>query len=249
MNLNLNKKVIIVTGGASGMGERICKKLAEEGAIPCILDKNEKNMRKVVSEIKKKYAIAAFSVFTELTDPSSCQYSINKILFKFERIDGLVNNIGTNDAVSLENGNYELFIGTINKNARGYFFVSLYVLPALKKSLGSIVNIFSKAAIADKGEPWGYASANGAKTATEEWGNELRPFGINVNAVVVAQCSTRPYQSRINQDADPVETLKISSILPIITPDEVADAVVVLLSPNSKCLNGQLFFWDGCLSL
>jgi NAD(P)-dependent dehydrogenase (short-subunit alcohol dehydrogenase family) len=251
MNLNLNEKVIIVTGGASGIGESICKKLAEEGAIPCILDKNEKNMERVVSEIKKKYLIDAFSAFTELTDPSACSISIDKILSKFGRIDGLVNNAGINDGVSLENGNYEKFIDSINKNVGHYFTISQFVLPALKKSLGSIVNICSKTAITGQGGTSGYAAANGARISlSKEWANDLLPFGINVNAVIVAECWTPQYEQWINQNPNPAEKLRqIKNLIPLgnrlTTPDEVADTVLLLLSPNSKCLNGQLFFVDG----
>lgn len=127
MNLCLQGKVVIVTGGASGIGESICKKLAGEGAIPCILDHSEKNMKKVAREIKQKYGIDAFSVLTELTDPSVCKDSIDKIFFKFGRIDGLVNNAGINDGVGLENGNYEKFVASLDKNVGHYFTTAHYV--------------------------------------------------------------------------------------------------------------------------
>jgi L-fucose dehydrogenase len=73
-------------------------------------------MKKVLGDIKKKYGIDAFSVLTELTDPLACKASIDKILFKFGRIDGLVNNAGINDGVGLENGNYKKFVAPLDKN-------------------------------------------------------------------------------------------------------------------------------------
>jgi L-fucose dehydrogenase len=251
MNLNLLEKVIIVTGGASGIGESICKKLAEEGAFPCILDYNEKNTEKVVKEIKQKYGIDAFSVLTELTNPSACKDAIDSILFKFGRIDGLVNNAGINDGVGLEKGNYEKFVASLDKNVGHYFTVTHYALPALKKSAGSIVNICSKTAVTGQGGTSGYAAANGERFAlTKEWAAELISFSIHVNAVVVSECWTPQYQWWINQQPNPEEKLKeITSKIPLenrmTTPGEIADTVLFLLSPNSKSINGQFFFVDG----
>ena len=251
MNLYLREKVIIVTGGASGIGESICKKLAEEGAIPCILDKSKKNMERIADEITQQYGINAFLVFTELTDIHSCKSAIDSILLKFGRIEGLVNNAGINDGVSLEDGNYEKFIASLNKNVGHYFTIANYVLPALKASRGTIVNICSKTAITGQGKTSGYAAANGERLAlTKEWSIELIPFGINVNAVIVAECWTPQYASWISQQANPEEELKkITSKIPLgnrmTTPEEIANTVVFLLSVNSKSISGQFFFVDG----
>jgi|SRR5665647_270888 len=251
MNLYLQGKVIIVTGGASGIGESICKQLAEEGATPCILDNNEKNMEKVVTAIKQQYGIDAFFVFTELTDPHACKDAIDKILFKFGRIDGLVNNAGINDGVGLEDGNYEKFIASLDKNVGHYFAIANYSLPALKESKGTIVNIASKTAITGQGGTSGYAAANGERLAlTKKWSVELMPFGVNVNAVVVAECWTPQYEWWINQQPNPEEKLKeITSKIPLenrmTTPEEVANTVLFLLSVNSKSVTGQSFFVDG----
>lgn len=251
MNLYLQNKVFIVSGGASGIGESICKKLAEEGAIPCILDRDEKSIGDVVKEIKQLYGIDAFSILIELTDPTACKDSIDKILLKFGRIDGLINNAGLNDGVGLENGNYDKFVASLDKNVAHYYTLANYALPALKESKGSIVNICSKTAITGQGGTSGYAAANGERLAlTKEWSVELMPFEINVNAVVVAECWTPQYEWWINQQPNPEEKLKeITSKIPLgnrmTTSEEIADTVLFLLSKNSKSINGQFFYVDG----
>ncbi|MGN6533881.1 MAG: SDR family oxidoreductase [Ginsengibacter sp.] len=251
MDLHLQNKIIIVTGGASGIGESISKKLAEERAIPCILDHSEKKMENVVNEIRHEYGINAFSVSTELTDPVACQNSVDKILLKFGTIDGLVNNAGLNDGVGLENGNYEKFISSLDRNVVHYYTIANCALSALKESKGSIVNICSKTAITGQGGTSGYAAANGERIElSKEWAVELASFGINVNAVVVAECWTPQYEWWINQQANPEEKLiEITSKIPLgnrmTTSKEVADTVLFLLSANSKAINGQLFFVDG----
>lgn len=251
MNLHLQNKIIIVTGGASGIGESICKKLAEEGSIPCIFDRNEKNMENVVKEIKQQSGINAFSILTELVDPIACQHSIDKVISKFGRIDGLVNNAGLNDGVGLEKGNYDKFVASLDTNVAHYYTMANYALEALKKSKGSIINICSKTAVTGQGGTSGYAAANGARMElTKEWAVELASFGINVNAVVVAECWTPQYQWWINQQSNPEEKLKeITSKIPLenrmTTSEEIADTVLFLLSGNAKTINGQFFFVDG----
>ena len=251
MNLHLKNKIIIVTGGASGIGESICMKLAEEGAIPCILDRNEKNMERVARQIRLKYQIEPFLEYTELTDPAACKNSIGKILLKYERIDGLVNNAGLNDGVGLENGNYGKFVASLDTNVVHYFTMAQYTLEALQESQGAIVNICSKTAITGQGGTSGYAAANGERLAlTTEWSQELASFGINVNALVVAECWTPQYEWWIGQQPDPEKKLKeITDQIPLgnrmTTTEEIANTVLFLLSKKSKPINGQFIFVDG----
>src|SRR5215216_456300 len=105
MNLQLTDKVIIVTGGAKGIGEGIVKLLAEEGAIPVILGRNEADNQKLVQEITSLGA-KTDQVVVELTRPEECENAIQKVIEKFSRIDGVVNNAGVNDGLGLEKGNY-----------------------------------------------------------------------------------------------------------------------------------------------
>src|SRR5271154_3534487 len=106
MDLQLRDKVIIVSGGAKGIGEGIVKVLAAEGALPVIIGRSEEDNLKVVNELGGKAA----QFVAELTDPAECEKSVKAVIAKFGRIDGLVNNAGVNDGVGLEKGDYERFI-------------------------------------------------------------------------------------------------------------------------------------------
>jgi L-fucose dehydrogenase len=251
MNLQLQEKVIIVTGGSSGIGEGICRKLAEEGAIPCILDRDEKNTLRVAEEVLREYGTSVFYCITELTDAAACQKAIGQVLSKFGKIDGLVNNAGINDGVGLEGGSYEEFVQSLNKNVGHYFTAAQAVLPALKLSQGAILNICSKTAITGQGGTSGYAAANGERLAlTKEWAEELLPFGIRVNAVVVAECWTPQYEWWVGQQPDPKKKLQeIVSKIPLgnrmTTCAEIADTVLFLLSRQSAGVNGQHLYVDG----
>src|SRR6187200_1832737 len=94
MDLQLKDKVIIVTGGAKGIGEGIVRVLANEGAMPVIIGRSEEDNKKLLSEIG-----TGFQVVAELSDPGQCEAAIQSVVKKFDRIDGVVNNAGVNDGV------------------------------------------------------------------------------------------------------------------------------------------------------
>ena len=204
--------------------------------------------------ISKEIEEAGGKVFylqAELTSIDACLRAVDQVLAKFERIDGLVNNAGLNDGVSLENGDYKKFADSLGKNVGHYHTMAELSLPALKKSKGVIVNICSKTAETGQGGTSGYAAANGVRLAlTENWATSFPSSGIRVNAVVVAECWTPQYEWWISQQADPVEKLKeINAKIPLgnrmTTCQEIADTVLFLLSPKSSGINGQLMHVDG----
>ena len=129
MNLQLQDKVIIVTGGAKGIGEGIVKVLAAEGAIPVIVGRSEEDNLKTLREVEAGGS-TAFQVVAELTKPTECEKAVNAVLEKFGRIDGLVNNAGVNDGVNLENGSYEAFMASLHKNVVHYYLMAHYAFPS-----------------------------------------------------------------------------------------------------------------------
>jgi L-fucose dehydrogenase len=169
----------------------------------------------------------------------------------FGRIDGLVNNAGVNDGVGLENGNYDHFMISIQRNVAHYYAMAKYALPALKKSKGAIVNIGSKTSFTGQGGTSGYAAANGARNAlTREWAVELLPFSIRVNAVIVAECYTPLYKKWLDTFPNPEEKINgITKNIPLenrmTSTTEIANTVAFLLSKTSSHTTGQLLFVDG----
>ncbi len=250
MNLGLTDKVIIVTGGAKGIGEGIVKVLANEGAIPVVIGRNELDNMKVVHTVEAAGGKAS-QVIAELTEPEACENAVNAVLKRYGRIDGLVNNAGVNDGVGLASGDYKKFMASLHKNVVHYYLMAHYALPALKESTGAIVNITSKTAETGQGNTSGYAAANGGRNAlTREWAVELLKYGIRVNAVVVAECWTPLYESWIKTLPNPQEKLKeIEAMIPLgnrmTTSEEIANSVAFLLSEKSSHTTGQLIYIDG----
>jgi L-fucose dehydrogenase len=250
MDLHLKDKIIIVTGGAKGIGKGIVQALAREGAIPVIVGRNPKDNQEVVNELKSSGS-RSFEITAELIIPEESEKAVQNVLKEFGRIDGLVNNAGVNDGVGLEKGNYKEFMESLHKNVVHYYLMAHYALPELIRSKGSIVNITSKTAETGQGNTSAYAAANGGRNAlTREWAVELLKYNIRVNAIVVAECWTPLYEKWISSLPDPQQKLKeITSKIPLgnrmTTAEEIADMTVFLLSGRSSHTTGQIIHVDG----
>lgn len=250
MDLKLKDKVIVVTGAAKGIGRGIVLALAGEGAIPVIVGRKQTDNEGVLLEIESAGG-QAFCVEAELTRPEDCERTVKETLTRFGRIDGLVNNAGVNDGVGLESGSYQQFVDSLHRSLIHYYLMAHHALPALKASKGSIVNISSKTAETGQGNTSAYAAANGGRNAlTREWAVELLPYGIRVNAIVVAECFTPLYEKWIKTLPHPEDALrKITKRIPLeqrmTTVEEIADAVAFLLSERSSHTTGQLIHVDG----
>jgi L-fucose dehydrogenase len=250
MDLQLRDKVIIVTGGAKGIGAGIVRALAREGARPVIIGRSEDDNRALADEL---IAVGAtmHHIAAELTHPEECRRAMEQVIATCGRIDGLVNNAGVNDGIGLEKGSYEGFMESLHRNLVHYYLMAHHALPELIRSRGAIVNIGSKTGETGQGNTSAYAAANGGRNAlTREWAVELLKYGIRVNAVIVAECFTPLYETWINTQPDPEERLRqITARIPLgqrmTTTEEIADAVLFLLSERSSHTTGQLIHVDG----
>lgn len=246
MDLQLKGKVIIVTGGAKGIGEAITRVLAAEGAFPVILGRSEADNQALLDQLGTGGQVRA-----ELNDPAQCKSAVEAVMTEFGRIDGVVNNAGVNDGVGLESGDYDGFVKSLHSNVIHYYLVVQAALPELIKNKGAIVNIGSKVAETGQGGTSGYAAANGGRNAlTREWAVELLKYGIRVNSVIVAECYTPLYDRWIKTLSNPEETLKkITDRIPLekrmTTGEEIANMVVFLLSHQSSHTTGQIIHIDG----
>ena len=250
MDLQLQDKVIIVSGGAKGIGEGIARVLAREGAIPVIVGRSAADNQQAVAAIAEAGGRAG-QVVAELADPAACAQAVAAVVAQFGRVDGLVNNAGLNDGVSLEHGDYEQFMLSLHRNLVHYYLLAHHALPELKKSRGAIVNITSKTAETGQGNTSAYAAANGGRNAlTREWAVELLKYGIRVNAVVVAECWTPQYETWVSSLPNAAEKLReITSHIPLenrmTTTEEIANTTAFLLSARSSHTTGQLVHVDG----
>jgi L-fucose dehydrogenase len=250
MDLGLEGKVILVTGGAKGIGLGVVQVLAAEGAVPVIVGRNAEDNEAAVRAVTQAGG-QAWAVHAELTRTEDCRRAVEAALAHFGHVEGLVNNAGVNDGAGLEHGDPERFAESLRKNLTHYYEMAHFALPALKRSRGAIVNIGSKVAETGQGGTSGYAAANGGRNAlTREWAAELARYGVRVNAVIVAECWTPLYAKWIQSFPDPeAARRRIEAKVPLegrmTTCAEIAHMVAFLLSPRSGHTTGQLIHVDG----
>lgn len=250
MDLQLKDKVVIVTGGAKGIGAAIVRACAAEGAVPIIVDRDGESGLRLQIELKASGASCGL-INVDLESSEGCSRSIEQTLQTFGGIDALVNNAGRNDKVGLEKGNPSEYVASLHRNLVHYYSMAHYALPHLKRSRGAIVNIGSKTAVTGQGSTSGYASSKGAIMAlTREWAAELLPSGIRVNTVMPAEVMTPLYREWLDTFPDPEAKLKtILTKIPLdqrmTTAEEIAAMVIFLISAKSSHTTGQHIFVDG----
>jgi L-fucose dehydrogenase len=249
MDLRLQDKVILVTGGAKGIGAAIVRTCAAENAKVVVVDRDADHGEKLEAELSSG-GNCCF-VLADLGTEESCFRAVEQAVGKFGKLDALVNNAGVNDKVGLENGNPREYLASLHRNLVHYYSMAHYALPHLKASKGSIVNVGSKTAVTGQGSTSGYASSKGAIMAlTREWAVELLPYNIRVNTVVPAEVMTPLYKQWLKTFPDPDEKLRtITSNIPLekrmTTAEEIAATAVFLISSRSSHTTGQHLFVDG----
>jgi L-fucose dehydrogenase len=245
MDLMLQGKVVVVTGGGAGIGAAISTALAAEGAVPVILARRAPD-----AGFMDTLGDDAGWVEVELSDDAQIRAAVADVHRRWGRIDGLVNNAGSNDSIDLAAGP-EAFRASLDRNLVHYYTLMHHFVEDLKAARGAVVNISSKTAVTGQGNTSAYVAAKAAQLGlTREWAAALAPFGVRVNAVIPAEVMTPLYARWIATFPDPAAQLaEISARIPLegrmTLAEEIAAAVVFALSPRSGHTTGQWLFVDG----
>ncbi|WP_100610103.1 SDR family oxidoreductase [Confluentibacter lentus] len=251
MDLYLKDKVVVVTGAAGikgSIGETIVQSLANEGAIPVIVCRNDRGYG-YEKELKDK-GIDALFVKTDLKNPQEIERAAKIIGEKYGRIDALINNVGVNDGAGLD-ASIQEFIDSLQLNLVSFFAMTKYCLPYIKKSKGNILNIGSKVALTGQGRTSGYAASKGGILGlTREWAVDLIKDSIRVNAIIIAESWTPAYDTWIKTLENGQEKLQaIVKKIPLenrmTTPQEIADTCLFAISDRSSHTTGQFITVDG----
>lgn len=240
----LEGKIAIVTGAAQGIGKAIALCFAREGADVIISDISKEKAEEVVGEIES-LGRRSFSLAVDVTDDEEIGKAATKSLDKFNRIDILVNNAGiTKDAllVRMKRSDWD---DVINTNLTGVFnWMKACAKPMMKQKSGRIVNISSIIGLVGNTGQGNYAASKaGILGLTKSAARELAPWHINVNAVApgfIATQMTEKLPEEIKK--------KMLSSIPIGRwgePEEVARAVLFLVSGMSSYITGQVMNVDG----
>lgn len=247
---DLENKIVLVTGGAQGIGKGIVMTLANAGANIIIADLNNKKADSVVTELKKlglgrEYIALEFDV----TNTTSIQNGVQQALKYFPRIDILVNNAGVGFE---EKGLPEEFDLTYEVNLKGVWQVTTALIPHFKtQQAGKIVNIASDAGRKGLDIIPAYGASKAAViNLTQSLAMALGPDNINVNAVcpgLVKTPMTEKYRDETNPDPNYFDAFaeQYTQLKRAVTPEDIGNAVVFLASQSAQNITGQALNVDG----
>ena len=245
MDLGLRDKVALITGSARGLGRAIAEKLAAEHAKVVISDINEAMAISTAGEIAKGYGVEAVAFGHDVSSEGSTKDVVRSVIDRFSRIDILVNNAGiTRDArlMMMKLADWDLVVSI---NLTGAFVCTKLVSKQmLRQSSGSIVNIASVVGlIGNVGQANYSASKAGLIGLTKTTARELAGRGINVNAIApgfIRSDMTDVLSEQVSQ--------KMLAQIPMNAygvPEDVANAVLFLVSDLAKYITGQVVNIDG----
>ena len=246
MDLGLRDKIILVTGGAKGIGAATVEAFSAEDCRVVLVDRD----KETGTSLEKSLGSRVSYIEADLTNLEACQKAIEQTVSLFGGLDVLVNNAGFNDGLGLETPPEDFMI-SVQNNLLHVYAMTHYALPQLRKGPGCLVNLGSKVSETGQGHTSAYAAAKGAISAlTREWAVALAPDKIRVNCVIPAECLTDQYEQFFQSQAKPEAAKKaIADIVPfekrLTTPEEIAQTIVFLASDRSSHTTGQLVFVDG----
>jgi NAD(P)-dependent dehydrogenase (short-subunit alcohol dehydrogenase family) len=247
---SLEDKVVLVTGGAGGIGSATCEVLGSAGARLLITDRAEAGGEVVAKELRDKGYQAIF-VPANLTSEDEIKALVEAALDTYGRLDGAFNNAAVEqrnkpvDMLTLDEWNY-----AIQVNLTAVFLGIKYQAPAMIRSGGgSIVNTSSSLGQVGAANLPEYASAkHGIIGLTKAAGADLGPRGIRVNAILPGITLT-PMIQRLTQDPDMAEAMKHlrkrHSLERFGQPNEIGESVAWLLSDKASFMNAAAIPVDG----
>ncbi len=242
--MRLKDKAAIVTGGASGFGEGIARRFAEEGARVVVADLNGQAAQKLAAEI------GALAVQTDVSKTSDVAALAEAAVGKFGEIDILVNNAGIgHKPQALDALSEETFDRILAVNAKSVYLTARAIVPRMKaRKSGAIVNIASTGGVSPRPNlTWYNASKGWMITATRAMAVELAPFGVRVNAINPVAGETPLLSTFMGEDTPDIRAKFLASI-PIgrfSTPADIAAAVVFLSSDEASMITGVALEVDG----
>ena len=238
--MKLRDKVVIVTGGANGIGRAICLRFAEEGARVVVADIDES----LAGEVADSLPGEAMALHMDVSSREQVRAGVEKVVEQMGKLDILVNNAGIVTFASFEECSEELWDKTIATNLKGTFLCSQAAIPHLKQSRGTIINLTSVAAKTGgvaAAPPYG-ASKAGISALTLNLAGEMASHGVRVNGIAPGVIDTNMTNSPAHD--------KVKQSIPLGkagTPEDVAACALFLASEDARHITGEIIDVNGGL--
>ena len=243
---SLRDRVVVVTGGASGIGEAIVEAFSAQLARVIFLDIQDAAAERLL----RKIAAAGFPVpvylSCDLTDIAALEGAMNQVLQRFTAVDVLVNNAGNDSRHKIEEVTSDSWDRTMAVNLKHQFFMAKAAIPAMKKARrGSIINMSSIGWMIPSTSLPVYVTAKAAIIGmTRTLAHELGADNIRVNSILPGAIQTERQKQLWFTDAYKAEILARQALQRLLLPEEVARLVLFLAADDSSAITNQAYVID-----
>lgn len=250
--MEFQDRVVLVTGGASGIGRATCLALATRGARVAVADINTQGAEQVAEEIRRQDR-EALAVGMDVTNRAHVAQAVQQVLDRWGRVDVLVNAAGWDRIVPFLESTEDLWDRVININFRGVLNTCHVVLPHMvQRGGGVVVNISSDAGRVGSSGETVYSGAKGAVIAfSKALAREVARHNIRVNVVAPGITDTPLLQQIIQAGNEKLidAIVRSTPLRRMARPEEVAEAVVFLASDRASFITGQTLSVSGGLTM
>jgi NAD(P)-dependent dehydrogenase (short-subunit alcohol dehydrogenase family) len=244
---SLAGRVVLVTGGATGIGESLVRHFGRQGARVAFFDVQDEAAERLVGEVSAETGTTPNYFHCDLTDLAALESGVEEVIRALGTVDVLVNNAGNDQRHTMEEVTPEFWDHCMQQNLKHYFFCIQAVVPAMRKAgRGSIINMSSIAwMIPSKGLPV-YITAKAAIVGlTRTMAHELGPDNIRVNAMLPGAIVTERQKRLWYTPEYKAEILSNQALKRDILPEDVARLVLFLAADDSSAITSQSYVVDG----
>jgi NAD(P)-dependent dehydrogenase (short-subunit alcohol dehydrogenase family) len=244
---SLRNRAVLVTGGATGIGESIVTHFARQGSRVAFLDIEDESAQQLVANLSEEGCPAPLYLHCDLTGIEALQSAVRYVIDTLGTVDVLVNNAANDQRHSIEEVTLSSWDNSIAINLRPQFFMAQAVLPAMRAAgRGSIINMSSISwMIPSKGLPLYVAAKAGIVGLTRALAHELGPANIRVNAVLPGAIATERQKRLWYTPEYKAEILSNQALKRDILPEDVARLILFLAADDSSAITNQSYIVDG----
>ncbi|HXR39300.1 MAG TPA: SDR family oxidoreductase [Terracidiphilus sp.] len=244
---SLRDRAVLVTGGATGIGESIVTQFARQGSRVAFFDIQDEPALRLVESLTAEGCPAPLYVHCDLTDVGALQRAVEVVLAALGTVDVLVNNAANDQRHTIEEVTPEYWDQSMAVNLRPHFFMVQAVLPAMRKAgRGSIINMSSISwVVPSTGVPVYVAAKAAIVGLTRTLAHEFGPENIRVNAVLPGAIVTEKQKRLWYTPEYKAKILASQALKRDIPPEDVARLVLFLAADDSSAITNQSYVVDG----
>ncbi len=260
--MRFENRVVVVTGGARGIGEGCARVFAREGGLVAILDRDLSAARSTADQLGllsnqdgSEGKVKHLAIACDVSDETQVARSISQVIATFGRLDCLINNAGIHPPdTPIESMKPEDALSVLRINFLSTYSMCYYALEHLKKTRGTIINVSSMTAVLGQKNSTAYAASKGAQLSfTKSLALECAPFGIRVNAILPSNVDTPLMRQWASSLPDPEAALeRIAALQPLgrmADIEEMGKTCLFLATEDSSFITGQGIEVDGGAAL